>query len=71
MGSGTKMLTKDLTELKPCAHCGGEAGIFIGTFFTVVACSKCGILTKAEEYAKLGKEKAIEKVIEDWNRRVK
>ena len=58
-----------MAELKPCAHCGGEAEIFIGKFFALVQCSKCGILTKAEEYAKLGKEKAVEKVIEDWNRR--
>lgn len=57
-------------ELKPCAHCGGKAELFIGNFIAMVECLECKVRTHALLYEEFGKEKAIEKAVEIWNRRV-
>lgn len=55
-------------ELKSCPFCGGEARLFVNNGVRVL-CNKCHasseILADSEGY----KTRAVEKVIEAWNRR--
>ena len=69
-----------MAELKPCPFCGGEASIKEQTVYVYNAifahCKNCK--ARVMEYfadapnihgVTLGREKAIEKAIEAWNRR--
>jgi len=64
-------LTSEMTKLKPCPFCGGEAelssGKFDGKETSYVLCTKCG--SRGEFFSVSPKYASAERAIEAWNRR--
>lgn len=56
-------------KLKPCPFCGGEAEIYVNGGVTV-RCKNCycGTTFKEDDYPRMSKS-AVERSIEEWNRR--
>ena len=69
-------------ELKPCAHCGGEAQIITDHtskfLHSIVVCIKCGVSTKTTTvdpiFEEISREEAASRAKQQakdaWNRRV-
>ena len=58
-----------MIELKSCPFCGGEARLFVDDGVRVL-CTKCRASSKILVDSECYKTRAVEKVIEAWNRRV-
>ena len=57
-----------MVELKPCPFCGGEARLFVDDGVRVL-CNKCRASSKILVDSECYETRAVEKVIEAWNRR--
>ena len=57
-------------ELKTCPFCGGEAELYVNGGISA-RCRKCycGTTFKEDSYPRLS-QNAVERAIEEWNRRV-
>ena len=58
-----------MIELKSCPFCGGEAMLFVNDGVRVL-CTKCRASSKILVDSECYETRAVEKVIEAWNRRV-
>ena len=57
-----------MIDLKPCPFCGGEARLFVSDGVRAL-CAKCRASSKILVDSECYKTRAVEKVIEAWNRR--
>lgn len=57
-----------MIELKSCPFCGGEARLFVNDGVRVL-CTKCRASSKILVDSECYETRAVEKVIEAWNRR--
>lgn len=60
-----------MIDLKPCPFCGGTAQLFVQNGVRV-KCTKCGAqtMTRCDPPLFESGHRAVESVINDWNRRV-
>ena len=57
-----------MIELKSCPFCGGEARLFVNNGVRVL-CNKCNASSEILADSECYETRAVEKVIEAWNRR--